>query len=563
MKRIVSFILAIFCFLTLSPVMAEEYQTGMIEQIYSRMPEIKAYVRLTDPVGDQAVTGFLNSKELSTVSHQAFDREDGVSFVLLFDCSTSVTSAQMQGMKNAVVDFVKNSAYPNDRFTVVAFGETISILTNASADRQEVLDAVNSMRNNQNATVLYDAVDAVRQITEKADASAPTKQMCVIFTDAVDYNLGGTTDVEVLRVAESAGTPIYAVAINPNDKASIDSLGAIARASGGNVCVAKGGNIAGAFQNALSNLNGLYEISFMADTNRVSLTEEAFSISIGEKSDGKILERKFRSAAWTADTTPPQIVSTEVLTDREFSITFSEPVSQAGKGENYTVKKGEETLHIQDVRYEEQTNSAILSFQEFLGSGTYTITVSNITDSSMEENRLTGDYSFKRTGWAAFLANFKGSDNGSGGWLLVLFIVIILSIIFAVALKKKKSVVVVDGKTVPADSIQYEYQKNELPKAYLKLMMETADGTTANMDINIVQSIIFGRAESCEVTVDDRSLSRQHFAIEAEEGMLFIQNLSETNGTLLNGIMLQAKRQLSVGDVIAAGQERFTVLKIQ
>ena len=568
MKRIVCLLLCMLCLCFTCQVFAEpsDLTVNSIEQIYSRMPRMKAYVRLSDPVGEQAVTGFLNSKELTTVSHKAFDRAEGVSFVLMFDCSTSVSASQMQAMKRTAQNFVKNSAAAKDCFTVVSFGTKIQILTDASSDRQQVLDAIASMKNNQNGTVLYDAVDAVRQITEQAPQTAPTKQMCVIFTDAADYNLGGTTSIEVLRVAESAGTPIYAIAINPNDRASIDSLGAIARASGGNVFVATGGNIEKAFQNAMTTLDDLYEIEFASDSNKVSLTEENFSICVGDKASGKVLERKFRSAAWEKDTTPPTIVSTEVLSDCELSIQFSEPVDNGGKPENYTVRNGETTLQIQDVRYDETTCTAILSFQEYLGSGNYSVALSNITDSSMEQNPLIQEHSFRLSGWTAFLLGLKGNGGGSdGGWLFVLVIVIVLAIIFAVILKKKKNVVVMNGKEVPLDSVQYEYQQqqNELPKAYLKLMMETADGNTANLDINLVQSVIFGRAPSCEVTVDDSNLSRQHFAIEAEDGMLFIQNLSETNGTLLNGILLQAKRQLAVGDVIAAGQERFTVIKIQ
>lgn len=567
MKKFLCFVLSILCLCTSVLVSAQPstYQEGLIEQIYSRMPEMKVYVRLGEQVGDQEITGYLNSKELQTVSHQPFQRENGVSFVLMFDCSTSVSSSQMTKMKQTAVNFVNNSAYENDCFTVVAFGETIEILTDSTATREQVTDAIRSLRNNQNGTVLYDAVDAVRQITAQMPESAPDKQMCVIFTDAVDYNLGGTTNVEVLRVAESSGTPIYAVAINPGDKASIDSLGAIARSSGGDVFVATGGNIEKAFGEAVSQLDNLYEIEFQSDSNKVSLTEENFSICVGEKTAGKVLERKFRSAAWKKDDTAPTILSTEVLSDQELSIRFSEPVDNAGKPENYTVKNGAQTFQIQDVRYDEESCTAILSFQEYLGSGEYVVTLSNITDSTMEQNRLSAPHTFRLTGWAAFMASLKGSKGGSAGWLFVLLIVIILSIIFAVLLKKKKTVVVVDGKEVPADSVQYEYQnpQAELPKAYLKLMMETADGNTATMDINLVQSVIFGRATSCEVTIDDSNLSRQHFAIEAEDGMLFIQNLSETNGTLLNGIMLQSKRQLSVGDVIAAGQEHFTVIKIQ
>lgn len=569
MKKILSVCGVLFILFISFAAFAEpvEYTTDKIEQIYSRMPEIKAYMRLKEPIDDKAVTGFINSDKLTLVSHSPFNREDGVSFIFMFDCSTSVSSYQMNSMKNAVINYINNDSYENDRFTVVSFGEKIDILANGTGKAEEAVAALKSMKNNQNATILYDAANAVKQLSDEAGPEMPKKRMCIIFTDAVNYNVGGTTDTEVLKTAEIAGTPIYAVAINPYNKDSIDSLGAIARVSGGDVCVSEGGNIEAAFKKAVKNLDDLYEISFAAETNKAALGECNLSVGIGAKNEGGLIEHKFYSLAWSADSDAPMIVSTEVVDDKELHIKFSEAVENAGKAENYTVKKGPETLAIKDVRYDEKNYSAIISFNEYLGSGKYEIATLNITDSSMEKNSLSDTYTFDVSGFSAFIANFKNSSSGGGGWLIAFFGIIIATIIICFVIKKQKnqsSDKKENSEQPQGDNIRVGINPGKLlPSGYMKLTMETADGNITDLDINIVQSIIFGRSESCEFTIDDSNLSRQHFAIELENGMLFIQNLSQTNGTLLNGIPLLSKRKLEIGDVINAGQEKFTVIKIQ
>ena len=375
MKKTVSIFLSIVLLLISFSVCAapKGYESNKIEQVYSKLPEVKVYLKTSEPVGDSEISGYLNSEELTLSEHHAYDRNDGVSFIFMFDCSSSVKSSQMNAIKNTVVNFVEKESLPNDKFTIVTFGEKIDIIADGTNTNEEVVAAVKSMKNNQPITVLYDAVDTVKQISDKSDNTYPKKCMCVIFTDAVNDNLGGTTDDEVLKAARATGIPVYAVAINPNDKASIDSLGEISRASGGELCVATGGNIAKAFDKALSELSSLHEITFTTKTNKTVIGENNISVCIGDKSEGNVAERKFQSTSWAVDNEAPYIASYSLISDKELLLKFNEPVENAGKIENYTVKKGGSTYKIKDARYDESTNSVVLSFSEYLGNGTYKI----------------------------------------------------------------------------------------------------------------------------------------------------------------------------------------------
>lgn len=71
--------------------------------------------------------------------------------------------------------------------------------------------------------------------------------------------------------------------------------------------------------------------------------------------------------------------------------------------------------------------------------------------------------------------------------------------------------------------------------------------------MEVVSSVIVGRAAACDICIDDTKLSRQHFAIEYEQGFLFLTDLQSKNGTMLNGIRIGSRQKLTSGDKIFAG----------
>lgn len=66
-------------------------------------------------------------------------------------------------------------------------------------------------------------------------------------------------------------------------------------------------------------------------------------------------------------------------------------------------------------------------------------------------------------------------------------------------------------------------------------------------------SIFVGRANTCDVFINDATISRQHFALECVNGEVFIQPLVATNGTKLNGQRINDKHQLYPNDRIQIG----------
>ena len=69
---------------------------------------------------------------------------------------------------------------------------------------------------------------------------------------------------------------------------------------------------------------------------------------------------------------------------------------------------------------------------------------------------------------------------------------------------------------------------------------------------------VFGRDLSCDIVVEESSLSRRHCLIEVMARGLKIRDLGSTNGTLVNGILIK-EAFLEANDVVKLGTFAFTV----
>ncbi len=69
-----------------------------------------------------------------------------------------------------------------------------------------------------------------------------------------------------------------------------------------------------------------------------------------------------------------------------------------------------------------------------------------------------------------------------------------------------------------------------------------------------------GRAEACQVRLDDTYASQHHARLSAREGGWFLEDLGSTNGTYLNDRRVSAPVPVQPGDVVRIGK---TVLELR
>jgi len=71
--------------------------------------------------------------------------------------------------------------------------------------------------------------------------------------------------------------------------------------------------------------------------------------------------------------------------------------------------------------------------------------------------------------------------------------------------------------------------------------------------------ILVGRGVDVDLRLRDKTMSRQHFAVQCHGNDCYVRDLNSGNGTFLNGVAVD-RRELSSGDQVAAGETFFSYL---
>lgn len=71
-------------------------------------------------------------------------------------------------------------------------------------------------------------------------------------------------------------------------------------------------------------------------------------------------------------------------------------------------------------------------------------------------------------------------------------------------------------------------------------------------------ALTIGRHPSCDVVLNDVSVSRRHAELRFRDGRWILRDLGSTNGTLLNGLRV-GRCQLRVGDRLDLGDARLRI----
>lgn len=72
-------------------------------------------------------------------------------------------------------------------------------------------------------------------------------------------------------------------------------------------------------------------------------------------------------------------------------------------------------------------------------------------------------------------------------------------------------------------------------------------------------SITIGRGPECNLITDDHKASRKHCRVTCQQENFFVQDLSSTNGTYLNGERIHAVKARA-GDILMIGDDRFILM---
>jgi hypothetical protein len=89
------------------------------------------------------------------------------------------------------------------------------------------------------------------------------------------------------------------------------------------------------------------------------------------------------------------------------------------------------------------------------------------------------------------------------------------------------------------------------------LIAERGGGLERDQRLDLIGGLSIGRSKDADVRIEDRYASSIHARVFSREGRFFVEDMSSTNGTLLNGATLQGEAELIDGDTVQIGDTVF------
>jgi hypothetical protein len=95
------------------------------------------------------------------------------------------------------------------------------------------------------------------------------------------------------------------------------------------------------------------------------------------------------------------------------------------------------------------------------------------------------------------------------------------------------------------------------PAAEAWLVAERGGGLDQGERFDLIGGLSIGRSRDADVQIDDRYASGIHARIFNRDARVFVEDMSSTNGTLLNDATLKGEAELLDGDVVRIGDTEF------
>lgn len=554
------FIFTIFLFIT-PTIYANDYIN--IEQVYINKPNIKVYLNSDVNLLSSEISSYLDTEKLETLSVKNYKQTNyGTQYIFLVDVSKSIKNNQMKKIKESLIDFTENLNL-EDKFILLSFGEKIDEVLNGSESIEEQKNKINSLKNNQEGTLFYDALNKAIEVSQKKQIGYPDRKIAFMISDGVDYNVGGYTFNEILSNLSKSNLPVYSLGINNLDKNNLDIFGNLSRSSGGKISIVSENDLYENFNKLIREIQNIYVLDLKTNSNIVTGNSENLRIIV--KSDNNILEKETIVFAknWIPDTEKPIIKSLLQNSNNSINIIFSELVSGYDNVNNYNVTNSKGVLiPVEKIIVNTNDNISIV-FKDDIYKDNYTIKLTNISDISMEKNKINEDLIFSGNGKSLLnkaLQDFFFKYSVLIIFLIFLFILLLIILISYSIIKKRKGIITINNKMNFAEDLEVKHYFESPQTSPLSLLITYKNGDLKKINIDMKQRFSVGRSNICNVYFDDLMLSREHFVIESNNGVFYINDLNTTNGTSVNGQKISSPTMLLNNDIITAGLEKFICL---
>lgn len=615
LKRLICPALAALC-LTLppQPAVSAEESVSEIEQIYVNMPEIRVYFSYIDESSakPENIVAYCENDTYECSGITRFSETgDASDYYVLMDTSSSINDSSFAQVKQSV-RYLQQKIKNSDRLNVIALGEKPEELYRS--DKGGSLDeALDRVRATSSETSLYAALSYTSRLADSSSGAEFKRRECILFTDGYDNSMSQETMEETRAQFMKYGMPINTVSLGSAGTEDNKKLGELSSGTGGSMYVCFGDdNIREAVDGILERLGNSYVLIFRGKNNLVNNAESIITVRFMDidvsKTSGIYMMR------WQPDKTAPTVTGAVKEGRNSIRLSFSEDVLNAENAANYNITdESGKAIAVGKAAYENKDGvfTAVLTLENDIVRGKYSISCKNISDVSMEKNNVENKFSVSldgvepQNGFMGFLLSWQGILIIAAGVIVLAGIITALVIIGRRSARRKEEDVLVrepiqplepqapdppvmlrnmpphpvtlrQSEALPTEPMDPATKKTEQKKTQggapkhvvdvrnvhvITLLIELDSGEKQEVEMEFEEKLVCGRSQSCDLCIDDKYMARNQFVIEKENGSCYITDLGSTNGTLVNGIRIVSRCRLNEKDVITAGKVKLTLLK--
>ena len=536
-----------------------------LEQVYLNMPEADFYFAGDQEQKEENLKAYVGEQRLTFQSLQKFSESNTeLYYYIALDVSASYPESEFRSICEALSTF-GDTIRDQDHCILVTFGDDVNIeydltgkeLHEGGADK-EILAALSNRDMN---TSLYEAFSQIAGHSRQASEAA--RKVVFVITDGMDDTVGKSGGNEALSEIKDAGLTVYGLAVPQAKQEAVNALGEYVRSTGGYLTMMEEGKETDALTGVSDYIMNCYKAVFTASSNKISNDSVTATLEWKDTSEKQSMEVK--QTHWIKDTENPTIVQTQKISSRQIKVVFSEAVTGSDAAENFVLKteNGEELI---PVYTSEGSNkeSVLLTFADDLEAGNYTLECKNIKDISMEENELEESSTLTVEPESETEAVTEQAEESflqaHGIQIAIPAVLILAAIVYLIRKKRKQKQEPEKKESQPSAESQKQTVFEPGSMAERKMVVFQVKGRGDEVRMAIKNSMIVGRSKSCNLSFNDPTMSRQHFALAVKNGEILINNLSKSSYTMVNDIKLTDTEQtIHSGDRIKAGQTELMI----
>lgn len=369
-----------------------------VEQVQLCMPQVDVYFYEDgqDLSGLTAadVTAELGGEPLRVTGLSR--AEQGIYYVYMLDVSASMPDDYFSAAREAVKGALSRLR-EQDQLALISFGSDVRLLLRGGESREKAAAALDALDNTDADTKFYTAMNA---LAELVSATEDMRRIAVVISDGIDDTDAGMTQEELEQKLVQSGVSVNGLCLNASS-ADVEGFRKLVEMSGGEFSTFGPDDAVSALTGLLTRLEGGWHLALEASSNVASGQETPLHVDFGGRDS---LDLTVTPVDYVPDDRAPRVESAKY--DRgagTVTVVFSEPVNGADDLSAYalTTDAGE-TLAVASASAAEDGASCVLTPAAPLPeNGSVTLTVSGLTDVSMEKNEM---YRYSAAIWSPQIA---------------------------------------------------------------------------------------------------------------------------------------------------------------